>query len=87
MSELVKESDQKIRVPKEQHKFLIGKQGIILRELQEKTCTSIQVPKSDALVNGDLITITGPKEGMLFLENFHICCNIFKKKCIGFSKM
>lgn len=64
MSELVRESEQKIRVPKEQHKFLIGRAGVILRELQEKTCTSIQIPKSDTQVNGDLITISGPKEGI-----------------------
>lgn len=64
VNELVKESDQKIRVPKEQHKFLIGKAGSVLRELQEKTCTYIQIPKSEAVINGDLITITGPKEGI-----------------------
>ncbi len=64
MSELVKETEQKIRVPKEQHKFLIGRQGVVLRELQEKTCTSIQIPKPDTAVNGDLITINGPKEGI-----------------------
>lgn len=59
---LQQEHNQKIRVPREQHKFLIGKSGVVLRELQEKTCTSIQIPKTEA--NSETINITGPKDGI-----------------------
>jgi hypothetical protein len=62
VNELSTERDFKMKIPKEQHKFLIGKAGSILKELQEKTCTKIQVPKSDS--NSDLVSITGPKEGI-----------------------
>ena len=62
VNELQTERDTKIKVPKEQHKYLIGKAGAVLKELQEKSCTKIQVPKSDS--NSDLITITGPKDGV-----------------------
>jgi len=62
INELQTERDTKIRVPKEQHKFLIGKAGAVLKELQEKSCTKIQVPKSDS--NSELISITGPKDGI-----------------------
>ena len=50
------------RVPKEHHKYLIGKQGATLKELQEKTCTQIQIPKPDS--NSDVISISGPKDGI-----------------------
>ena len=62
VNELQTERDTKIRVPKEQHKFLVGKNGSVLKELQEKSCTKIQVPKSDS--TSDLISITGPKDGI-----------------------
>lgn len=62
VNELQTEREHKIKIPKDQHKFLIGKAGSILKDLQEKTCTKIQVPKSDS--NSDLITITGPREGI-----------------------
>ncbi len=62
VNELQTERDTKIRIPKEQHKYLIGKAGIILKEIQEKSCTKIQVPKSDS--NSELISITGPKDGI-----------------------
>lgn len=62
IAELQTERDYKMKIPKDQHKFLIGKSGQILKELQEKTLTKIQVPKSDS--SSDLITIAGPKDGI-----------------------
>lgn len=62
VNELQTERDYKLKVPKDQHKFLIGKSGTILAKLQEKTCTKIQIPKSDS--TSDLIVITGPKDGI-----------------------
>jgi len=84
ISELQTERDHKIRVPKEQHKFLIGKQGAVLRELQEKTCTSIQIPKSEA--NSDVITITGPKDGIeQAIHEIQIICDEQSKT--GFERL
>ena len=60
--EIQTESEHKIRVPKEQHKYLIGRAGAVLKELQEKSCVKIQVPKSDS--GSELIFITGPKDGI-----------------------
>jgi len=62
INELQTERDHQLRVPKDQHKYLIGKNGSILKELQEKSCTKIQVPKPEK--NQDFITITGPKDGI-----------------------
>lgn len=62
IAELQTERDFKMKVPKDQHKFLIGKGGIVLKDLQEKTCTKIQVPKPES--NLEYITITGPKDGI-----------------------
>jgi len=84
VNELVKEAEHQIRVPKEQHKFLIGKSGIVLRELQEKTCTSIHVPKSDA--NSENITITGPRDGIeQAIHEIQIICDEQSKT--GFERL
>lgn len=60
VNELKVETESKLKIPKEHHKFLIGKSGAILKDLQERTCTKIQVPKPDA--NTDVIVIKGLKE-------------------------
>lgn len=81
---LVKETEHQVRVPKEQHKFLIGKAGSILKELQEKTCTSIQVPKSET--SSELITITGPKDGIeQAIHEIQIICDEQSKT--GFERL
>lgn len=87
VNELVKEAEHQIRVPKEQHKFLIGKSGIVLRELQEKTCTSIHVPKSDAIgPNSENIIITGPKDGIeQAIHEIQIICDEQSKT--GFERL
>lgn len=73
VAELQAERDHKIQVPKDQHKYLIGKSGSVLNKLQDKTCTKIQIPRSDS--NSDIITITGPKEGikLAIMEIKQIC--------------
>jgi hypothetical protein len=60
--ELQQEKEYKHRVSKDLHKYIIGSKGSNLKQLQEKTCTNIQVPKPDQ--QSDLITITGPKDGV-----------------------
>lgn len=62
INEIQTECSQRVKVPIEQHKYLIGKGGAVLKELQEKCCVKIQVPKSDSQL--DQITITGPKDGI-----------------------
>jgi hypothetical protein len=62
IKELQTEKEYKFKVPKELHKFIIGRNGNILKDLQERTCTTINVPKPDA--NSDLITLHGPKDGI-----------------------
>jgi len=62
INELQAERETKLKVPKEHHKILIGKSGTVLKDLQDKSCTKITVPKSDS--NSEFITITGPKDGI-----------------------
>lgn len=62
VKEIQEKYEKKIKVPKEQHKFLIGKAGSVLKELQEKFCIRIQVPELDSV--SEDISISGPKEGI-----------------------
>lgn len=74
VNELQTERDFKMKIPRDQHKYLIGKAGSILKELQEKTCTKIQVPKSDS--GSDLVTIVGPKDGIeLAIHEIQLICD------------
>lgn len=51
-----------VLIPKEHHRFVIGKNGEKLQELELKTATKITIPRSDD-PNGN-IRITGTKEGI-----------------------
>ncbi|KAG8181791.1 hypothetical protein JTE90_000083 [Oedothorax gibbosus] len=51
-----------ISIPKEHHRFLLGKGGEKLTKLELSTATKISVPRPDK--NSDLIEITGTKEGI-----------------------
>lgn len=62
IGELQKEIEVKHKVPRELHKFIIGRNGTILKELQEKTCTSITVPKPND--NSDFVVVSGPRDGI-----------------------
>lgn len=84
INELVKETEQQVRVPKEQHKFLIGKAGVVLQDLQKKTCTNIQVPKSDS--SSDMITISGNKDGIeQAIHEIQLICDEQSKN--GFERL
>lgn len=84
VSELQTSRGQQIHVPKDQHKYIIGPKGATLKELQEKTCTSIQVPKSE--LNSDTITITGPKDGIeQAIHEIHLI--IEKQLNTGFERL
>lgn len=51
-----------VAIPKEHHRFVIGKNGEKLQELELKTATKIQIPRPEDPSN--LIKISGTKEGL-----------------------
>ncbi|GFU19163.1 vigilin [Trichonephila clavipes] len=51
-----------IPIPKEHHRFILGKGGKKLTDLELSTATKISVPRPDE--NSDLIKISGTKEGI-----------------------
>ncbi|KAL1494803.1 hypothetical protein ABEB36_010342 [Hypothenemus hampei] len=51
-----------VQIPKEHHKWILGKKGERLRELEKQTGTKISVPNMND--ESDVINITGPKEGI-----------------------
>ncbi|KAK2490649.1 hypothetical protein MC885_010910 [Smutsia gigantea] len=51
-----------VAIPKEHHRFVIGKNGEKLQDLELKTATKIQIPRPDDTSNQ--IRITGTKEGI-----------------------
>ncbi|GFR28209.1 vigilin [Trichonephila clavata] len=51
-----------ISIPKEHHRFILGKGGKKLTDLELSTATKISVPRPDE--NSDLIKISGTKEGI-----------------------
>jgi hypothetical protein len=56
------QANQVVAIPKEHHRFILGKGGARLQELEAKTATKISMPKvADA---SDKITISGTKEGI-----------------------
>ena len=73
ISEIQKAKEFKYKVPKDLHKYIIGKNGSVLKGIQDRTCTNIFIPKSEA--NSDIILIHGPKEGIdrVLLEIQSIC--------------
>jgi predicted RNA-binding protein Jag len=84
IAELQTERDRKMKVPKEQHKFLIGKGGSVLKQIQDQTCTTIQIPKSDT--GSDIITITGPKDGIdMAINEIQFICDEQSKT--GFERL
>jgi len=52
-----------IAVPKDHHRYILGRGGTKLQELEQKTATKISLPKATDKEN-DKITISGPKEGI-----------------------
>jgi len=56
------QGSQAIAIPKEHHRFILGKGGTRLQQLEEKTATKISIPKANDA--SDKITITGTKEGI-----------------------
>jgi len=56
------QASMSISIPKEHHRFILGKNGTKLKELEKTTATKITVP--NVADSSDKITITGTKEGI-----------------------
>ncbi|KAG7326370.1 hypothetical protein KOW79_009771 [Hemibagrus wyckioides] len=62
VSRLQTQASANVAIPKEHHRFVIGKNGEKLQELELKTATKIQIPRPEDPSN--LIKISGTKEGL-----------------------
>uniref|UniRef100_A0A8D3C4S3 Vigilin n=1 Tax=Scophthalmus maximus TaxID=52904 RepID=A0A8D3C4S3_SCOMX len=62
VSRLQTQASATVAIPKEHHRFVIGKNGEKLQELELKTATKIQIPRPDDPSNQ--IKISGTKEGL-----------------------
>ena len=51
-----------MRIPREHHRFILGKNGKKLQDLELATATKISIPKLDD--NSDMIRIVGTKENI-----------------------
>ncbi|KAL0134248.1 hypothetical protein PUN28_001207 [Cardiocondyla obscurior] len=56
------QASKQISIPKDHHRWILGKQGQRLKDLEQKTATKINVPSVQD--QSDIITITGTKEGI-----------------------
>ncbi|XP_055686275.1 vigilin [Lutzomyia longipalpis] len=56
------QASKQIPIPKEHHRWILGKKGERLKELEKVTSTKISVPNISE--DSDLITIAGTKEGI-----------------------
>ena len=57
------QANHTINIPKEHHRFLLGKGGSKLQDLEQMTATKITIPKAQDAAN-DGVTIVGAKEGI-----------------------
>uniref|UniRef100_A0A8C9WID2 Vigilin n=1 Tax=Scleropages formosus TaxID=113540 RepID=A0A8C9WID2_SCLFO len=62
VSRLQTQASATVAIPKEHHRFVIGKNGEKLQELELKTATKIQIPRPEDPSNH--IKISGTKEGL-----------------------
>lgn len=56
------QASKHINIPKEHHRWILGKKGERLREIEKVTATKINVP--NIAEDSDIITISGTKEGI-----------------------
>ena len=56
------QTQQTVSIPKEHHRFILGKGGERLQRLESETATKISLPKANEDLNE--ITITGPRDGI-----------------------
>ena len=51
-----------LKIPKEHHRFIIGREGAKLHSIELSTATKISVPRSDD--SSEVVKIVGTKEGV-----------------------
>ncbi|CAH2073927.1 unnamed protein product, partial [Iphiclides podalirius] len=75
------QASKQISIPKEHYRWILGKQGQKLRDLEKVTATKISVPSiSD---NSEIITITGTKEGIEKAEHeIRVCSEEQSRKAL-----
>lgn len=56
------QASKQIAIPKEHHRWILGRLGQKLKELERATATKISVPA--IADNSEIVTITGTKEGI-----------------------
>lgn len=56
------QANKQVNIPKEHHRWILGKQGQRLKDLEKTTATKIQIPSVND--QSDVITIVGTKEGI-----------------------
>lgn len=56
------QAQHKIHIPQDHHRLILGRSGLRLKELEKATATKITIPRQNE--ESDVITITGPKEGI-----------------------
>lgn len=59
---MILKANKQISIPKDHHRWILGKQAQRLKELEKNTATTITVPHASN--RSDVITITGTKEGI-----------------------
>ncbi|XP_060078333.1 vigilin-like [Ylistrum balloti] len=62
VSRLQTQANTLLKIPREHHRFILGKSGKKLQELELATQTKITIPRPEE--NSDMIKITGTKEGI-----------------------
>lgn len=62
VSELQHKAQREVRIPKDHHRVLIGKEGKKLQQLEKETTCRILIPGKDS--PSDVIRIVGPRDGI-----------------------
>ncbi|XP_049867329.1 vigilin [Pectinophora gossypiella] len=75
------QASKQVAIPKEHHRWILGKQGQKLKELEKVTATKISVPGIND--NNETITITGTKEGIEKAEHeIRVCSEEQSRKAL-----
>lgn len=61
-SQLVREAQADLVIPKDHHRHILGVKAQKLRNLEQETSTKITVPRPEE--NSEIVSIKGPKEGI-----------------------
>ncbi|GLV35995.1 Dodeca-satellite-binding protein 1 [Carabus blaptoides fortunei] len=73
------QASKQINIPKEHHRWILGKQGTKLRDLEKVTATKINVPPASD--PSETVTITGTREGIEKAEHeIRVCSDEQSKK-------